>query len=491
MTSNSAVRAVADTHLVIFVDDLPHRLVQDLKYRFTRPNPEYHKKAHMGLWTGDTPEELRSWEIDEQFLYLPRGAVGDVSTLLSECGFNLQVRDRTVRGEPVEFEFKGTARPYQEIATEALIEERDGAPNFGRILRGPPGSGKTVILLNAIAKIRRPAIVIVHNRALMDQWREAASKFLGIAPGNIGGGRKTTIRPLTIAMQQSIWRLNRPPWARYFGVVVGDECHHWAARTFQLTAQLFPARLRLGASANEKRKDGKEWLTTDTIGPVAHQIHKEDLIGLKRLVPVHMEIVPTDYADGLYIDSMQRGESPDWVGTITRMTRDAQRNAQILEHAKRVLAEHDTRILMLSERIEACRWWKQTLTGAGIRAGLMIGGVKNRTELERTKAGLQKGTVRVGIGTTVADEGLDIPALSHVFLTCPTHNHTKRLEQQVGRGARPWGNKNQAVAVYFWDRWMFPYYEPDDERRLQAEERIIAKLRSVVNSARVLPPGVG
>jgi superfamily II DNA or RNA helicase len=478
------VMASIDTHLVLRLSDLPNDILRELRNRFTRANPKFFKSQNMGYSTWGMDSKVMAWEEDEQFLYLPRGAVESVQKIISAVDLEMDIRDRTISKSAAGLKFIGKLRPYQIPAVDDLINQK-----YGGILRGPPGSGKTIILLGAIVKLDRPTIVVVHNVALMDQWREKVGEFLGIAPGNIGGGRKEIIRPVTIAMQKSLWsKMKKPPsWVKNFEVVVADEVHRFASRTFNAVASMFAARLRIGASADERRKDGMEWLTRDTFGPVVHEISKSDLIGLKRLVPVEMDIHATEYIDGLYLDSVSEGESPDWVGMINRLVDDKDRNRHILRVVLDALDDPGARVLMLSERVVACRDWVDVFRSRGIEAGLLIGGSVNKRELARTKAGLQTGRVRVGLGTTVADEGLDIPALTHVVLTCPVHSHPKRLEQMVGRCARPWDNKTVGRAVYFWDQMMFPPWPADEvEKRKRAEATVIKRLASVVSSIRFI-----
>ena len=482
--SDDIVHASIDTHLVLRLSDLPNDTLRELRKRFTRANPKFFKAQNMGFSTWGMDVKITAWEEDDQFLYLPRGAVYTVESILDAADLRLQAKDRTISKTRAGLEFKGELRPYQDPAVRALFKQRHGA-----ILRGPPGSGKTVILLGTIALLDRPTLVIVHNRALMDQWREAAGRFLGIAPGNVGGGRKESIKPVTIAMQQSLWRKskNPPSWVKDFEVIVGDEVHHWAASTFQAVAGMFAARLRLGASADERRKDGMDWLIRDTFGPVAHEISKDNLIGLKRLVPIEMDVHATNYSDGLYLDSVREGESPDWSGMISRMVSNEERNRHILRVVLDVLDDPGARVLMLNERVVACRDWVDVFKSRVISAGLLIGGAANRRELARAKAGLQSGKVRIGLGTTVADEGLDIPALTHVVLTCPVHSHPKRLEQMVGRCARPWENKKIGRAVYFWDQWMFPPWTTDQtQKRKRSEATIMRRLASAVSTIRLI-----
>jgi len=393
------------------------------------------------------------------------------------------------------------------------------------IVRGSPGSGKTVVLLGAIAKINQPAIVVVHSNALREQWQDAVVRWLGVEPGMLGGGKKK-LAPITIATQQTIWKMVKSQnlsWVQNFGVVVCDECHRFSSKTFNAVAEMFPATYRLAASADERRKDQKEFLLYETFGTSVYKIKKSMLIEAGHLLSVTMEVVPTGYRDGIYLASVRaemfcsdcgsfltaskherlkglkhctkcdsapmKTETPDWPGMLNRIVEDQERNILISNHIDRVLQqEPDARLLILNERVRACRQWAARLKLQGIPTGLMLGSLKNRQELTRTIAGLQSGKLRVGVGTTVADEGLDIPALTHVFITCPVHTHPKRLKQMIGRAARPFGSKTEGKAVYFWDREMFPpLVEGIKPIKHESQcQNLIKKLGKVVDKITVL-----
>jgi len=271
--------------------------------------------------------------------------------------------------------------------------------------------------------------------------------------------------------------------------VLVHNCHHWAAKTFLHVANMFPAAYRIGVSASEKRKDGLEFLIYDSFGPCVYEIHKEYLVELGKLLPIKMEVIRTDYMDESYVESCMAREPPDWINMISELAVDRERNDLIFEHINRVLlANKRHRILMLSERVQACKDWVEKLKSIGIPAGLMIGGSKNSRKLEETIDGLRDGSVRIGVGTKVADEGLDIPPLTHIFLTCPVHQHPKRLTQMVGRAARISKGKKEAVAVYFWDWRMFPWLRDENLQKRRDRENTFLKntLRKACNKLDII-----
>lgn len=486
------IGATLDRSLVISLDELPNTVVTRLKREFTKSNPKFFKTQAMGFYVGNIPREIKSWEVEEGLLHLPRGAGERVKEVLFEYGMNIDIYDDTLVHEHIGIKFNGKLRPYQKHAVTDVIMACEDPGKRGCVLRGPPGSGKTVILLATIAKLNLPSLVVVHSNILMNQWRSACAKWLGFEPGCIGGGKKPIIKPVTIAMQQTLWSVAKKKkqidWLNQFSVIAGDECHHWAASTYQSVARLFRSRYFIAVSADERRKDGLEFLITDTFGPVAHEIKKEHLVELGNLVPVHMKVVETGYADDDYLDDIADRLSPDWVKMITRLSHNHQRNKLIAEIVESIVnKDSNNRILVLGERVDACvGMYERLRDDYGIAAGLMIGGVDNKRELQRTIAGLASGRVRVGVGTSVADEGMDIPALTHVVLTCPVHNHPKRLTQMIGRTARPHEGKKHGTAIYMWDRLMFPPYPLDDPARERGEENFLNKLQKVVPDLEVI-----
>lgn len=468
------------------------------------------------MWTGKTARKLYSWRREGKFLILPRGVQAKVEELLLRFECRLEIRDRRIIHPEAGFELGSRAalRAYQERAVDRLWETKGG------VIRGPCGSGKTVVLIAAIARFDQPTIVIVATKSLAQQWRGALNAWLGFQPGSIESGNRN-VRPVTVATQQSIWSMltkGEGGIFEQFGLLIGDEIHHWAARTFLEVSAAFSAAYRIGASADERRKDGLEHLIYETFGELVYEIKKKELIEAGHRLPSRMEIVPTHYEDAIYSQSLRARESPDWTGMISRMCEDEGRREEILFRLQAILladqvnkdnpirdpekrklnlalnkkpvyfAKNKSQVLLLSDRVDTCRWWVQHLRSLGIPTGLMIGGPANRRELEDAIAGLQNGSLRVGVGTKVADEGLDIPALSHVLITCPVHMHPKRLDQMIGRAARCHAGKKEAVCVYFWDRALFPFRNPEDGERVHQtkEDKFLRSLGRAVDRWEVI-----
>jgi superfamily II DNA or RNA helicase len=134
---------------------------------------------------------------------------------------------------------------------------------------------------------------------------------------------------------------------------------------------------------------------------------------------------------------------------LDTLVRDGERNALI---ADLVVAEAAAGklCLVLSGRVDHCEALCTLIRARGVQAELLTGSVKKerRTELLNAARG---GKVPVLVATTLADEGLDLPALSRVFLTYPGRARGRTL-QRLGRLMRTHPDKNDAVLFDFVDR---------------------------------------
>ncbi|MBT3327791.1 MAG: DEAD/DEAH box helicase family protein [Gemmatimonadales bacterium] len=178
----------------------------------------------------DWEERVPSWEMPDLESSWERVGFGD----------HIQPRDET-----------------QERAWRALLHANNGVLNLAC------GKGKTVLALKKIAQRNFPAIVIVNNEGLIEQWIESAKKFLGLDDSQIGvvrGTRAQWDRPFVVGMIHTISnRADDLPMEvrQRFGTVVFDEVHHLSASTFLKTAPLFFGA-RYGLTATLEREDGLE-----------------------------------------------------------------------------------------------------------------------------------------------------------------------------------------------------------------------------------------
>ena len=65
-------------------------------------------------------------------------------------------------------------RPEQEDAVQKMLAENNG------VLAATTAFGKTVVAIGMIAKRKVNTLILVHSRALLEQWKKACERFLAI-----------------------------------------------------------------------------------------------------------------------------------------------------------------------------------------------------------------------------------------------------------------------------------------------------------------------
>jgi superfamily II DNA or RNA helicase len=370
-------------------------------------------------------------------------------------------------------------RPYQRKAIDTILKHRTC------LVEGAAGSGKTEVILGAIAKANQRSGVVVCSSNLFEQWLERIEKRLGIPRKQIGqirGGRKKWVGDqITIMMLQSAVKMI-PNLQGVFGFIGNDEVHHAAAQTNYNLIDSFDSAYRVGASARIKRSDLRHPLTHDLFGPVRFEIGRQELEQKGYLQKVDLLIVPTDfYFDYMHEDFLAKNapeinEENNNTDYLTALSKDRARNNLIYSHVRRELDSGSTCAVFV-KRIEQAKLWAHALEKNGIPCALLWSGT-GKKETRKMIDRLKKREIRIAIGT-VFEEGIDIPAMDAGFLTYRTMN-TGMLEQMAGRLARKATGKNKARFYVFWDHLIGRFADDADAlKKLFDGGRIVEEARRV------------
>ena len=420
-----------------YLEQIDRDLEKTLKDQLTIDNPKYIAARRYGRWIGKKLKpKLYYYEQEPGGLRFPRGFTNRAIELCQDSGVEPEIVDERRRLADHQFSFQAKLRPYQDEAVQMICSR-----SFG-VLEAGTGSGKTVMALAAIARRRQPAIVIVHTKELLYQWRDRIEEFMGIEAGLIGDS-KFEVKPLTVAIVNSA-RKRTEELAPQFGHLIVDECHRVPATLFTDVVSHFDSYFLLGLSATAFRSD--EGMTKLIYYFMGDRIHSVDPMQLKVSGAVLKPKIRRRTTDFTY------GYRGDYQALITALTEHEGRNRQIAgDILNYVRTDPDSTALVVSDRVSHCHVFVELLQKHQVSVALLTGQIAPE-QRSQIVADVQNGKVQVLVATLqLISEGFDCSGLASLFLTTPI-TFEGRLVQVIGRILRPAANKVPMVYDYVDDQ---------------------------------------
>lgn len=307
------------------------------------------------------------------------------------------------------------------------------------LVKGDTGVGKTVCALNTIAHFGRTAAVVVPTKDLANQWHKRAKQHLGLEDKDLGRLEEGVCdfqgKSLVTVVVHNLANRHWPEdFYEYFGIVIYDEIHTIAARTFSQAFTRFPTKYKCAMSATPERKDGTGIIITDHFGEPA-------VVG-------GMDAQPMTMLTARYHG--KRCGGPRAV-VISRLGEDQDRNA-FLTGIIETCFKNNRQMMIISDRIAQLQWlmWHCNQRGItqehiGMFAGSFTVDGKSYTfkadELARQE---QKQLVFTTYG--MMKEGKDIPRLDSGLDATPRASGI----QVIGRARRKGQGKPRSL-------WITPY----------------------------------
>jgi len=321
---------------------------------------------------------------------------------------------------PVEFpEFKFTLRESQQAIYNQI--------RAGGIINADVSWGKTFSGIAIATKFGKKALIVVHNKSLLNMWVKEIEKTLGISPGIISAGKVDLDAPICVGNTQTLYR-NIPKISKEFGTLIMDEMHHVPSATFSRIIDASYATHKLGLSGTIKRKDGKHVLFQDYFGSELYQPPSEN----KMKASVH--IIKTRIA-------LPDGHRMPWALKINELTRNHDYR-ELISTLATTYAAKGHKVLVVSDRVEFIRYCTR-LIGEDICVdihGQTDGAIReNMDEIMKEK--------QILFGSqSIFSEGVSVNALSCLILATPINNEPL-LTQLIGRIVRLKEGKLSPVVV--------------------------------------------
>ena len=418
---NSSLRVVVDGSIHLEKLSLPVVVAEFIKERLNVFNKEYATKKRLGKSVFGVEKYFNLIQDAGGEILLPRGFLNELEIFLKEKGFPYKIINEYKKLEPVKFKSVILLREEQSDLLDEIRENNNG------IIVAPPGSGKTIIALELIARLCVPALILVNRNQLLSQWVERIQQFLGISKTHIGvisGTKKKVGKQITVATIQSLARYkNLNEIIDSFGIIIVDECHHVPAKTYRELIRSFKSKYFLGLTATHERKYGTEKITEFIIGPIIAEMTplNENRESKKSF---EVSVYPTKL-------SIPFRYSADHYETLAKtICYDSARNEQV---AKAIIEETKLarKVLVLTERKEHIEMLKLYL-GGKVEAIAISGddfARARKIKIEQIHAGNFQVLLTTG---QLLGEGFDLHGVDSVVLAFP-FSFEGKIVQYAGR----------------------------------------------------------
>lgn len=422
-------------------------------------NPEFYKAQAMRLSTYGKPRIISCTEDFLEHIGLPRGCFEDVVELFKSMKIDVEVIDKRFSGVPIECEFRGTLRPNQKAAVNALLAFDTG------VLAAATAFGKTVVSAKMIAERGVNTLVLVHRRLLLDQWATQLREFLGVKPeaiGSIGSGKFEPNKFVDVAIIQSLYRKGIVnDIVGEYGHLIVDECHHIPAMSFEQVARKCKSKYVLGLSATVARKDGHHPIIFMQCGPVRFRIG--DKQGIESHPFQHRVVI----RNTKFVFTTRGDKKPSIHEVYDSLVMDKARNTMIFEDVMKCLAEKGRSPILITERREHLDLFAERFRPFVRNIIVFKGGMgrKQRQMISEQMKSIGDSEERLLIATgKYLGEGFDDARLDTLFLTLPI-SWKGTLAQYAGRLHRLHYNKKE-VRIYDYVDLRVPMLDRMYKRRL-------------------------
>ena len=370
---------------------------------------------------------------------------------------------------PISDEIVDMSEEGENIDIESIIEPRNERQrkaidflinNTKGILQLEPGSGKTVVTIAAICKIKKKTIIFAHKDSLIEQWKNEFLKFTNIKKSDMGRLSSSNyqkclktkkiifstphIIPIDLKKDKKIIQCLQNS---RIGVMVVDECHVGIGpEQFSKSSIFIPSKRTFGLSATPSRSDGNDDLLNYHLGDVTTFPSEEGEL-IKPIV--FMIYFPFKIYSGFY-------KYVNWGGKFIlsryykQMVKSKYYN-KLVSKWIRESYEKGRKTLVLGKNIKPLL---QLISDVGCPkedVGIFSPGAKDKKYIKQTDKLTDTMDMDIAFKEkkivfstyTACRDGNNRPDLDCLIMSCPTSN----VEQAIGRVLRYKEGKKQPIVL--------------------------------------------
>lgn len=462
--------------IYISLKGLAPKVINHLKRIASFKNPEFYKKQALHFSTYDTTRIISCAEMSDDYIGLPRGCEDAVTDLLTSYQIGYRIEDKANHGHRIQAKFKLKLRREQVEAQDALLNHDNG------VLSATTAFGKTIIGVSIITKRKVNTLILVHSKALLDQWKKHLEEDMELefeypknlsevkrkkySPiGTLYAGRDTRHGIVDIALIQScISDGEVKSFVKDYGMIIADECHHVSAVNFEHILRVVNARYVYGFTATPIRKDGHQPIIFMQCGPIRYTVDVKAQMAKQNF---RRYLIPRFTTFRLITD-----DKKSYTELIHELAEDEVRNKLIIEDVSKALAEGRTPIILTSLKSHADQL-SSMLQPICKNVILLVGSDstknKRKTMEQLANVPISEPLTIVATGKYVG-EGFDYPRLDTLFLAMPV-SWKGIIAQYAGRLHRDFKGKKD-VRIYDYIDIRVPLFDVMYHRRLKGYSSI-------------------
>ena len=453
---SSAVEIIIADKVYVGTKDMKPRMQNALRRMSAFSNPDFYKKAAMGLSTKCIPRIVFCGYDDAGYICIPRALLDSVIDRFNEVDISFTLTDNRCTGMTLDVSFNGTLYEEQMRAAKAILEHDNG------ILAATTSFGKTVVGAYMIAQRKTNTLILVHNTEIQKNWIEDLNKFLDVNAelpeyktktgrikkrksliGKLHAGHNSMTGIIDVAIFSSLGKGDEiNPMLEQYGMVIMDECHHGAAQTVEDVVGSAKAKYVYGLTATPKREDGLEKKVFMQFGPIRFRYtakERAEKQGIDHFVyPRFTMLVSTA---NLKVMEANRA-----------VIECESRNEQIIADVENCIQNGRTP-LVLTKYKEHAELLYQRLQGKADHVYLLQGGgsrkAKDKMRIQMRAISDAESIVLVAIDKYIG-EGFNFPRLDTMMLTMPAAAEGN-IEQFAGRLHRDYETKKEVIIYDYVD----------------------------------------